>query len=775
MRKLLLTLSAAVLAAFGAIAPAGAPAAFAAAPANPKVAIIVGATGTATPGYRVDADVLYAEAIKYSTNVVRVYSPNATWPAVKAAVNGASIVIYLGHGNGWPSPYGNDAAYTTKDGFGLNYDANHDGKLTDSELLYYGEPSIRTLTPAPNAVVLLFHLCYASGNSEPGLTPPTLAIARQRADNYGAAFLAAGARAVIAIGHSNDPYYVGALFTTRQTIGDYFANASRANGNEITFASARTPGATEILDPDSAAPSDFYRSLTGNPALRTEDVTGASYASTAGDPASIVVPGNASPVADGTPVYGSIAAASGVAAPADATPPTASLPASTLVRVDAQEPGVAAADGSPIYRIHADGGVAGWVPGSSLVPRDSAAPRVWEVGDGSGAFSPNGDGSADTLPLSIRLSESSSWTLNVVDGGGKALASKTGSSDTAALTWAPKTGSVADGQYGWTLQATDALGNGPLQASGALTVDTAAPGLSVDGDPAAVPVFSPNGDGIGETTSFAVHSTEPGTATATILAGGETVVDTITAPLSAGGGTITWDGRTSSGAAAPDGTYAVTLVTTDAAGNSSAPQTRSVARFGSFGFVAASPALFFPQDGDRLAPTTSLTYRLAAPATVTWTIVNAAGTVVKTINGAQDTPAGAHAFAWNGRNDAGAFVPRGTYRSVVTATAGGATLTQTSAVVADAFVIGVSDTTPARRQRITVTVNSAEGLKAAPRLYVYQPRASSWSVTMTRTAPGKYKATITLRSSRAGTLRLKVAGVDSLGHAQYTNLSLPLR
>ena len=36
------------------------------------------------------ADVAYAEALRYTSNVVRVYSPNATWAKVKAAVVGAS-------------------------------------------------------------------------------------------------------------------------------------------------------------------------------------------------------------------------------------------------------------------------------------------------------------------------------------------------------------------------------------------------------------------------------------------------------------------------------------------------------------------------------------------------------------------------------------------------------------------------------------------------------------------------------------------------------------
>ena len=70
-----------------------------------KVVIIVGATEGTTSAYRQDADEIYATAIQYTSNVVKVYSPNATWARVKAEVAGASVVIYLGHGNGWPSPY----------------------------------------------------------------------------------------------------------------------------------------------------------------------------------------------------------------------------------------------------------------------------------------------------------------------------------------------------------------------------------------------------------------------------------------------------------------------------------------------------------------------------------------------------------------------------------------------------------------------------------------------------------------------------------------------
>ena len=158
--------------------------------------------------------------------------------------------MYLGHGNGWPSPYTYDPKYTTKDGFGLNADLNNDGKTTDYENKYYGEPWIRDLEPAPNAVVLLFHLCYASGNSEPGNGEPSLSTAKKRVDNYAAAFLKAGAKAVIASGHSHDPYYISGLFTTRQTIEDYWRNAPDANGNFASYASERNPGMTFQMDPD---------------------------------------------------------------------------------------------------------------------------------------------------------------------------------------------------------------------------------------------------------------------------------------------------------------------------------------------------------------------------------------------------------------------------------------------------------------------------------------------------------------------------------------------
>ena len=48
-----------------------------------------------------------------------VYTPNATWSRVRSAVQGANLLIYLGHGNGFPNPYNATLTPLKVDGFGL--------------------------------------------------------------------------------------------------------------------------------------------------------------------------------------------------------------------------------------------------------------------------------------------------------------------------------------------------------------------------------------------------------------------------------------------------------------------------------------------------------------------------------------------------------------------------------------------------------------------------------------------------------------------------------
>jgi hypothetical protein len=293
VRRLIVTAVVLACALAGVAVPAAAAADMPASDA--RVVIIVGAD---TPQYLDDANELYAEAIKHTANVIRVYSPNATWAAVTAATTGANVVIYLGHGNGWPSPYTYDPNYTTKDGFGLNATAAG----THSNLKYYGEPYIRQLKMAPGAIVFLHHLCYASGNSEPGGVAPSLSVARQRADNYASAFLAAGASAVIADGHSHSGYYLNALFTQTESLGTLWRGAANYHGHDIAFSPTRSTGEA-VLDPDigGASPAGFYRSIVGDLSFMTHNVLGVKLPPGArGDPGVTVVPDRSVTGASGT-------------------------------------------------------------------------------------------------------------------------------------------------------------------------------------------------------------------------------------------------------------------------------------------------------------------------------------------------------------------------------------------------------------------------------------------------------------------------------------------
>jgi flagellar hook assembly protein FlgD len=268
-------------------------------------------------------------------------------------------------------------------------------------------------------------------------------------------------------------------------------------------------------------------------------------------------------------------------------------------------------------------------------------------------------------------------------------------------------------------------------------------------------------------------ASESGSLVVTVLDDADNNVDSFAAALSGGAATLTWDGKGADGFV-PDGRYTIRVRARDRAGNLSDPQTRTVDVYAALGFVKSSRSVFFPQDGDTLARTTTFSMTLGSPASVSWTVIDAAGTVVRTLATDESTEAGTWTRSWDGRNDAGAFVPRGTYRSQVRATDGTHVAVQRVAVVADAFRFVLSDSTPARRQRITVTVVTPEGLSKNPSIAFYQPGIGVWSVSTSKVSSTTYRATVTLRSSSTGMLRIRASGYDTSGRSQWASVYVPL-
>ncbi|MFO1539768.1 MAG: FlgD immunoglobulin-like domain containing protein [Chloroflexota bacterium] len=235
-----------------------------------KAAIIVGPASSSTAEYLAEGERIARQAEAVGMDVVRVFTPFATWKRVRAAANGAHLLVYLGHGNGWPSRY---APYqgATKNGFGLNPCEGTCGRTGPTK--YYGTDPVRAgIRLAPGAVVLLHRLCYASGNGE-GDEVPVFAhdLAIERVSGYAATFLAIGAAAVIAWGWPQRVDLPRALMRSDLTLDEIFRLSASDHpnaydgfiGSDDYYAdSPVTPGARMHLDPHPA--HGHLRAITGD-------------------------------------------------------------------------------------------------------------------------------------------------------------------------------------------------------------------------------------------------------------------------------------------------------------------------------------------------------------------------------------------------------------------------------------------------------------------------------------------------------------------------------
>ncbi len=165
-----------------------------AAAAGEKVAIIVGPTGITDSHYQPWAEDLADMARSAGATVDLRYC--ATPAEAKAAANGANIIVYFGHGNGFPNPYSSTENPLSVNGWGLRNPASTwDGKsCEDNVLRYYGEDYLTgkasgygwtagPITPAANFVMVYSNACYAPGAGE-SRPAPTEATALSRVGHY---------------------------------------------------------------------------------------------------------------------------------------------------------------------------------------------------------------------------------------------------------------------------------------------------------------------------------------------------------------------------------------------------------------------------------------------------------------------------------------------------------------------------------------------------------------------------------------------------------------
>lgn len=614
--------------------PAAAPAPTDAVAVQPKVVIVVGATEATTSTYRTMADSIAAEALKWTPNVVKVYSPYATWAAVAAQANGASIFVYLGHGNGFPSPYGSTLNPSTEDGLGLNTTLG----LSDSDKKYYGESSLGTLRLAPNAIVFLNHLCYAPGAGEPGAPDPTVSVAEQRVDNYASGFIRAGARTVMA---DDDTGVVEAsirgIFSTHQPFLGVWRSLYSAHGHELAYAPFRNLAFQGILDPETPT-SGFTRSIVADPDLSTDDiVAGAALSSQSTTPQTLAAPGNATVSTAGLPVY------------ADQALTTAAGPtfaSGTKLHVDALATFPAAPDGTtppPAAQIETlDASVSGWVSGGGLKPATTSGPALLSM-TGDATVSPNFDGQADQLNLWGRLSEAASWTWTVKGPLGKVLRTQTGSSDLLALTWdaLPSGSPAAPGTYHWTLHATDAWGNPALDMGGDVNV------VSADVPTTAVVSFAPVGGTSTNAPSISYQVTfgsdVSGFAATDLTWSGTATSCVVGAPA---GGPTTW---TVSVTSCSQGTLSLSIKAGSVLDAASVPGPAATATAATVRFDRTKPVETVPSTGFKGSVSLPGT---AMPVNVTWSATDTGGSGVSAYDVARSLDGAAFATVASGLTSA---------------------------------------------------------------------------------------------------------------------------
>ncbi len=197
-------------------------------------------------------------------------------------------------------------------------------------------------------------------------------------------------------------------------------------------------------------------------------------------------------------------------------------------------------------------------------PPSGAASFVTGFALSTTVLSPNGDGSNDTATVTYTLVKGAYVTAFVLDQSGTVVAQtlfsdQRQSARTQSFTWTPDV--LPDGRYRFVVAAR--LSDGQQSSVGQdVLVDRT---LALFG--VAPTAFSPNGDGVADTTTLSFTLAKPALVAVRILGADGTVLALpFTGQLQVGSQQIAWDGSGSAGRL-PDGAYTAQVSAVDELGD----------------------------------------------------------------------------------------------------------------------------------------------------------------------------------------------------------------
>jgi hypothetical protein len=280
--------------------------------------------------------------------------------------------------------------------------------------------------------------------------------------------------------------------------------------------------------------------------------------------------------------------------------------------------------------------------------------------------------------------------------------------------------------------------------------------------------FSPNGDRSADTTRLAWSSDEPISGTLKVMRGSTLVRLWRVSGVS---GAVTWNGRDSAGRLVGDGRLSVAVRGSDALANSARTTTPLVVDR-TVGSLRWSASWFYPQDGDRLLPSSVVSLRVARTARLTLRILDASGTEIRRAWTSREVAAGTASWRWDGRTASGAWAPQGRYVAELTAVSSLGTSVLRRAVFAGAFRATPSTTSPRAGTTFSVTFRSVEPLGRKPRVTFRQAGRTTVLMTVVRRSDGSWRASVTVAAGAPGAALVTIAARDSLGGRNQSSLTV---